>query len=113
VTTDDLVRDYFAAWNDFDDDHREATLRAIFTEDAAIVDPDWTATGHPEIAEAIGQARRKLGDLALGRTAVISAHHDRVLYSWHLGEPAAPVATGYGVLTVHNGRISEAANFFG
>jgi hypothetical protein len=108
-----IVDRYFEAWNDVDDDHRAATLAAIFTEDAAIIDPDWTATGRVEIVDAIGQARRKLGDLALGRTALISEHHDRVLYSWHLGEPSAPVATGYGVLTIENGKIRQADNFFG
>jgi hypothetical protein len=110
---EDLVRKYFEAWNDFNDDQRKATIEAIFTEDADIIDPDWTAEGRAAVTGAIGQSRGKLGDLVLGLTQLISAHHDLALYSWHLGDLAAPVATGYGVLTIEKDRIRQANNFFG
>ncbi|GGU58031.1 MFS transporter [Lentzea flava] len=113
VNTDQLVQKYFEAWNDFDGDQRGATIEAIFTEDADVIDPDWTAEGRDAVARAIGQSREKLGDLALGLTQVINAHNNVVLYSWHLGEQAAPVATGYGVLTLEDDRIRQACNFFG
>jgi hypothetical protein len=113
TTANDLVQKYFEAWNDFDDDQRRTTIEAIFTDDARIVDPDWTAEGRDAVVSAIGQAREKLGDLVLGLTHLISTHNNVALYSWHLGAQAAPVATGYGVLTLEKGRIRQAHNFFG
>ncbi|MFB9923993.1 nuclear transport factor 2 family protein [Amycolatopsis halotolerans] len=113
TTASELVQDYFEAWNTFDAEQRRKTLEAIFTEDADIVDPDWTADGREAIVDAVGQAREKLGDLALGLTQVISAHHDVALYAWYLGKETEPVAAGYGVLTFEKGRISQARNFFG
>ncbi|WP_406636343.1 nuclear transport factor 2 family protein [Amycolatopsis sp. WGS_07] len=109
----DLVRAYFEAWNTFDADQRRSTLETIFAEDASIVDPDWTAEGRDAIVDAVGAAREKLGDLALGLTRLISAHHDVALYAWHLGSEAEPVAAGYGVLTFDKDRITQARNFFG
>jgi hypothetical protein len=112
-TTDELVQKYFEAWNDVDDDQRRATIEAIFTDDAHIIDPDWTAEGRDAVVGAIGQSREKLGDLVLGLTQLISTHNNVALYSWHLGEQAAPVAAGYGVLTLEEDRIRSAYNFFG
>ncbi|MET7466220.1 nuclear transport factor 2 family protein [Nonomuraea sp. NPDC005501] len=117
-TIDDIVHTYFAAWNDLDRGHRNATIEAIFTENATVIDPDWTAEGRNNIAAAIGHAREeKLGNLMLTVTKVISAHHDLALFSWHLVQPdastAAPLATGYGVMSMEEGRIDRAYNFFG
>lgn len=114
---DDIVHTYFAAWNDLDHDHRNATIEAIFTENATVIDPDWTAEGRNNIAAAIGDAREeKLGNLVLAVTKVISTHHDLALFSWHLTQPdasATPLATGYGVVSMEEGRINRAYNFFG
>ncbi|WP_433472575.1 nuclear transport factor 2 family protein [Spirillospora sp. CA-142024] len=113
----DIVHTYFAAWNDLDRGHRSTTIETLFTEDATVVDPDWTAEGRDAIAAAIGQAREeKLGNLVLTVIKVISAHHDHALFSWHLLQPdttSTPLATGYGVVSVENGRIKRAYDFFG
>ena len=112
---EELIRTYFDAWSTHDAGHRDAVLERIFSPDAAIIDPDWTATGHEEILAAIGQARHKLGELDLALTKVISAHHDMALFSWELTQPgsqAAPLATGYGTVIVTDGVISRAHNFF-
>ena len=108
-----LVGRYFEAWNDFDGASRAATLEEIFTPEADIIDPDWTAEGREAIVTAISAAREKLGDLPLDLTTVVGAHHDTVLYTWHLGGADAPVATGTGVLVLEKGRIATAYNFFG
>jgi hypothetical protein len=115
-TIHDLVRVYFEAWNEQDGERRDAMLAALFAENAEIVDPDWTAVGLDEIVAAIGEAREKLGELALGLSTVISSHHDTALFSWTLTRPdtdAAPLATGYGTVVVSNGLIQRAYNFFG
>uniref|UniRef100_UPI003F494B8E nuclear transport factor 2 family protein n=1 Tax=Nonomuraea bangladeshensis TaxID=404385 RepID=UPI003F494B8E len=116
-TVNDIIHTYVAAWNDLDRDHRNATLEAIFTENATVIDPDWTAEGHNDIAAAIGDAREeKLGNLVLAVTKVISTHHDLALFSWHLTEPhasATPLATGYGVVSMEEEKINRAYNFFG
>jgi Na+/melibiose symporter-like transporter len=44
---------------------------------------------------------------------LIGAHNNVAPYAWYLGEQAAPVATGYGVLTLEEERIGVAYNFFG
>ncbi|GHD45643.1 nuclear transport factor 2 family protein [Streptomyces galbus] len=108
-----IVETYFKAWNDFDADSRKATLESIFGKKARIIDPDWVAEGVDAIVEAIGAARGKLGDLPLDLTTVISSHNDAVLYTWHLGPAAEPIAKGYGVLQLENGVIELAYNFFG
>lgn len=116
TTTEDLVHAYFKAWNDLDRDHRETTFEALFTQDAEIIDPDWTARGRAAIA-AISQAREeKLGNLVLAVTDIISTHHELALFSWNLHHPdtpSEPLATGYGIVNSEDGRIRRAYNFFG
>lgn len=49
-------------------------------------------------------------------TKEISTHHDLALFSWHLIQPdtcTTPLATGYGVVSMDDGRINRAYNFFG
>ena len=113
---EELVRTYFEAWSEHDSGRREALLGRTFSREAAIIDPDWTAEGLPEIVDAVGQARQKLGELDLVLGKVISVHHDVALFSWELTQPGAesgPVATGYGTVIVADGLISRADNFFG
>jgi hypothetical protein len=109
----EVVESYFAAWNDFDADSRRATLEKVFAADATITDPDWAAKDRGEIIAAIGEARTKLGDLKLDLTKIISSYEAAVLYTWHLGDPQSPVATGYGVLHLRSGAVVSAFNFFG
>ncbi|MFF1768589.1 nuclear transport factor 2 family protein [Streptomyces sp. NPDC058249] len=108
-----IVETYFKAWNDFDAESRKAMLESIFAKKAKIIDPDWVAEDRDAIVEAIGAARGKLGDLPLDLTTIIGSHHDVVLYTWHLGPAAEPVAKGYGVLHINDGVVETAYNFFG
>ena len=113
---EELIRTYFEAWSEHDADRRDSLLAAVFSPDAEIVDPDWTATGRREILGAVGAARQKLGELELVLTKVISAHNDVALFSWELTPPGArvaPVATGFGTVIVADGVIRRAYNFFG
>ncbi|WP_214415534.1 nuclear transport factor 2 family protein [Sphaerisporangium fuscum] len=109
----EIVQKYFEIWNDLDRDHRDAAIRELFTEEAVVLDPDWTAEGRDAVVEAIGAAREKLGDFVLGPGRVIGEHNDSVLYTWYLGEESSPVATGYGLLALEGGRIRRAYNYFG
>ena len=114
ITAEQIVEKFFQAWGNFDAASRKATLESLFVEDAQIIDPDWVAKNREEIIEAIAAARVKLGDLPLGLTKVIGVHHDEVLYSWYLGpDTAAPIATGFGLLSLEKGKIRKAYNFFG
>ncbi|MEZ0113608.1 hypothetical protein ABH920_007641 [Catenulispora sp. EB89] len=115
-TIEDLIRTYFEAWSERDARRREAVLERVFSPDAEIIDPDWTATGHAEIVSAVGEAREKLGELDLSLAKVISVHHDVALFSWELTQPGSltvPVATGYGTVIAADGHIRRAYNFFG
>ncbi|MFF1659672.1 hypothetical protein [Streptomyces sp. NPDC058255] len=90
-----------------------ATRHSFTTNPPYKLDPDWVAEDRDAIVEAIGAARGKLGDLPLDLTTIIGSHHDVVLYTWHLGPAAEPVAKGYGVLHINDGVVETAYNFFG
>ncbi|MGC0415132.1 nuclear transport factor 2 family protein [Embleya sp. AB8] len=111
------VQAFFELWNLQDQPAREAAAQLVFTDDATLIDPDWTATGRPEITDAIGAARRdKLGDLRLDLAEVLGTHHDTALFTWHLtkpDDPSTPLMTGHGLVELEAGRIRRAYNYFG
>ncbi|MFF0267621.1 MFS transporter [Kribbella sp. NPDC004536] len=109
----DLVTEYFAAWNDADDDSRSTRLQNLLDKEVRMVDPDWTADGRDAAITAIGRSRAKLGALRLQLDKVIHTHHDTTLYSWNLTDAAATVATGYGVLRTRAGQITQTEVYFG
>ncbi len=54
--------------------------------------------------------------VALGVGEVIGTHHEAALFSRTLttsGTEAAPVATGYGTVSISSGLIRQAYSFFG
>ncbi|GAA1584905.1 hypothetical protein GCM10009804_46480 [Kribbella hippodromi] len=108
----DLVAEYFAAWNDADDNSRSTRLQNLLDKEVRVVDPDWTADGRDAAITAIAQSRAKLGTLRLQLDKVIHSHHDTTLYSWTLTDPTTTVATGYGVLRTHAGQITQTEIYF-
>ncbi len=113
--TNELVQRYIQTWNERDGDRRRTAIAATLTEDSLYTDPDWEAViGHDAIDALIVQAQEKFGGLAFSVGNVINAHHDLVLFTWHLGQPGAstPAATGYNVAVLDKGLIHRVYGFF-
>ena len=110
-----LVNDYLALWNERDAARRATAITTVLSEDAIYSDPDYAAvTGFVELNEVIARAHEKLGDLVFTLGEIIGGHHDQVLFTWHLVPPAGgdPVATGYDVAELEDGRIRRVTGFF-
>jgi hypothetical protein len=110
-----LVNDYLALWNERDDARRATAIAALLTEDSVYSDPDYAAvTGPAELNALVARAHEKLGDLVFTLGEIIGGHHDQVLFTWHVVPPAGgdPVASGYDVAELVDGRIRRITGFF-
>ncbi|MDP4502187.1 nuclear transport factor 2 family protein [Nonomuraea turcica] len=109
----DLILRYLDVWNERDAATRQVLIKDVLTEDSVYSDPDHAGLhGHAELSEAIGRAHEKLGDLMFSLGTLIGAHHDTALFTWKLGAPDAPVATGYDVVEFAGDRIRRVIGFF-
>ena len=109
------VEAYLQVWNEADDAARVDRARAVFTDDAQLIDPLIEATGPEAIAAAITELRTQMPGLTLVRTSGFDTHHDLTRFSWVAQAPDGTVAVaGLDVLTVApDGRIQTSVAFFG
>ena len=94
-------------FNERDAGRRIVAIRELYTEDAALYEPDASARGHAAISEAVTALLAHLPP-----TFVFSAmgpaigHHNTGRLKWRSGPPDGPVAvTGMDVAHFEQGRI--------
>lgn len=108
-----IAEQYIAVWNETDAAKRRELIGEVFTEDAAYTDPLGAVTGHDGIDGFIGGAQDRFAGLTFSLPAAPDAHHDIARFQWYLGAPGAaePLAIGFDVITVEDGRITRVLGF--
>lgn len=108
-----LLSAYISLWNDRNPHTRQATGAEIFTPDAGYVDPNADAQGRSEIDSYVAGWQEQFANMifVLGE---VRSHHDVAHFDWSFGPPGGtPVANGWDVAVIEQGRISQIYGFFG
>ena len=84
-----------------------------FTADVAYTDPLGTARGFDGLDQFIGGAQQQFDGLVFSLNGAVDGHHDIARFAWHLGPAGAaePLAIGFDVITVEDGKISRVQGF--
>jgi len=108
-----LVQRYIDTWNETDPERRRALIAEVFTEDAGYTDPLAEVRGHAAIDHLVSAAQAQFGGLEFTLGTPVDAHHDQARFAWHLGAPGspAPVAIGFDVAVLGDGRVREIYGF--
>jgi hypothetical protein len=107
-----VVQDYIATWNEADPQRRRALVERTFAEDATYVDPLMAGDGTQQIDAMIEAVQQAYPGHRFELAGAPDAHHDRVLFSWHLLGEQGRVATGLDVATLAgDGRLREVTGF--
>ena len=96
-----VIDQYFAAWNQTDPAARRELIARIWTEDGSYLDPLMSGEGHDGIDAMIGAVQTQFPGYRFRRMGELDAHHDRIQFSWELGpEAGPPLASGvdFGVV---------------
>ncbi|GAA3562510.1 nuclear transport factor 2 family protein [Amycolatopsis ultiminotia] len=111
VTT--TVRQYLAVWNETDPHRRRARIADLFDPAATYTDPLGEATGHDAIDGFIGGAQARFAGMAFTLPAPPDAHHHLARFHWHLtvADATEPVAVGFDVVELADGRITKVHGF--
>ena len=108
-----LVQRYIETWNETNPDRRRALIAEIFTDDAGYTDPLAAVRGHEAIDQLVAAAQSQFAGLQFSLGSAVDAHHEQARFAWHLGAPgaAAPLAIGFDVAIMGNGRLREVYGF--
>ena len=114
LTSHDLIDRYIATWNEPDDARRHAIIAAIWTDDAAYLDPSLQGDGRDGIDAMVKAVHERFPGQRFRRTSDVDAHHDRLRFLWSLGPDAGPPTVqgaDFGVRAA-DGRLSSITGFF-
>jgi SnoaL-like domain len=108
-----LVQRYIETWNETDPRRRGALIAQVFTEDASYTDPLASVRGHDAIDQLVAAAQTQFAGLEFSLGTPIDAHHEQARFGWHLGVPGtgSPLAIGFDVAVMDNGRLREVYGF--
>jgi len=110
----ELVRRYFAAWNESDPDIRHASVQALWADEGSYVDPLAEVSGHDEISALIGMVQQQAPGHVFQLLDGVDAHHNLTRFSWELvpADGGEAVAEGSDVaVTQDDGRIASVLGF--
>src|ERR671932_349135 len=110
ITT--VIDGYIDMWNETDANRRRELAGAVFTEDAAYLDPVMSGDGQDGIAEMVAGAQSQFPGHRFELTQGPDAHHDRVRFAWRLVGTDGPVAAGVDfALVADDGRLRAVTGF--
>ena len=107
-----LIDQYFAAWNETDPATRRALIARTWTETGSYLDPLVSGEGHDGIDAMIGGVQTQFPGYRFRRTGELDTHHDRVRFSWELASEGGPALAGgvdFGI--VSEGRLQTITGF--
>jgi len=84
---DDVLRDYFAAWNERNADERARLLRRSLSDDAELVDPTGRWSGVDGLSNRIARYHAAAADTNVVPASGIDAHNDVERYAWKIVDP--------------------------
>jgi hypothetical protein len=85
---DQILLDYFAAWNESDDERRRRLLEQSLTEDAELVDPlgRWSRTHG--VSERIARYHASAPGTRVVPDSGVDSHNNVDRYAWKIIDPA-------------------------
>jgi hypothetical protein len=108
------IERYFAVWNETDQARRRALIAQTWSEDAAYLDPLFSAEGRDGVDAMVDAFQAQLPEHRFRLAGDVDSHHDRVRFGWQLQGQASdtPVYTGvdFGVLA-EDGRLRSITGF--
>jgi hypothetical protein len=80
------VARYIAAWNERDDNERNALIAATYTDDATYVDPARNGKGHDGISSMIAAVHKQFPPAYRFRLkGTVDAYQNRARFQWEAG----------------------------
>ena len=110
-----VVDDYFAMWNEDDDDQRLVATAQCFVETATYTDPLADVAGHDGISAMVGELRAAHAGYSLRLASAVDQHHDRLRFEWEILDADGGLHLS-GVdcaLLAPDGRLAAITGFFG
>jgi hypothetical protein len=110
-----MIEDYFAMWNEDDDERRVLLAERCFVPSATYADPLADVAGHESISAMVGELRRSHAGYTLRLASAIDQHHDRLRFEWEiLDTDGASYLVGVDCAVLANdGRLAAISGFFG
>ena len=108
-----LARDYIAAWNEHDADHRLRRVEELFEPDASYVDPMASVEGAAAISGLIGAVQDQFPGHAFSVVGAPEGHHDPARFRWGLASgEEEPLMIGFDVIRVSSrGAVTQVLGF--
>lgn len=108
-----IAENYITIWNETEPQARRSLISELFTEHASYTDPLGAVRGWDGIDQFITGAQAQFAGLGFSLAGGVDGHHDTARFTWHLGAPGAdePLAIGFDVISVDNGRIGQVYGF--
>ncbi|WP_406284192.1 nuclear transport factor 2 family protein [Embleya sp. NBC_00896] len=108
-----LAERYISTWNETDPAARRKLVEAVYTEDAAYVDPLVSAEGHDAIDATLGAVQGQFAGLVFTLGGPVDGHHDLARFTWNLGPVGEEaIVVGFDVIHVaEDGRIARVSGF--
>jgi predicted TIM-barrel enzyme len=115
AAVDDVIADYFAAWNERDPDQRRRMLERCVTNDAVLVDPTGHWQGVAGLAERIGRYQSAAPKTEVVIASGVDTHNDLARYAWKIvDQHGGDVIEGIDVAErVDDGRLRRILMFHG
>jgi hypothetical protein len=115
AAVDNVIADYFAAWNEHDPDQRRRTLERCLSDDAVLVDPTGRWQGVAGLGERIGRYQSAAPNTEVVIASGLDTHNDLVRYAWKIiSQHGDDVIEGIDVAErVDDGRLRRILMFHG
>ena len=113
--TTELIRSYFAAWNESDGTCRGGLAAQTFAASARYVDPNADVVGPAGFSEMVAAVQGQYPGYRVRLGGTVETHHDLVRFVWEILDTGGNVAlTGLDVGQVGpDGRFASLHGFFG
>jgi SnoaL-like domain len=110
-----VIDDYFAMWNEDDEDRRKIVIEKCFVEDGRYTDPLADVVGHDGIGSMVGALRESHAGYSLRLSSAIDQHHDRLRFEWEiLDADGGTYLSGVDLAVLaDDGRLASITGFFG
>jgi hypothetical protein len=109
-----VVRDYVAAWNEPEEEHRLTLLTSACADEVRYTDPESDVTGPDALSGVIASFQAAYPSL-LRLASAVDAHHDVLRFAWLVERPdGTTLSAGIDAcVRAADGRLALIAGFFG
>jgi hypothetical protein len=107
-----LLTAYVSVWNERDPQVRCAIGIEVFTPHVLYVDPNISIEGTSAVDTYVSEWQEQFSEMVF-HLGEVRAHHNLAHFYWSFGIPSeSPVAHGWDVAVLENGKISSVYGFF-